>query len=159
MLDGRIARKRNLVSDVGKVLDPIADVLCHFTLFLSFVLADLLSVWLFVIIMYREFVIITFRLLMALTGTAFAAGSGGKLKTILFAIASIGILLTVSARMTFNALQSHIASAHVHNLIDALINYLYILTTIIFIGAVCVSVASLIGYIRKIRRAGHFSRL
>ena len=58
-LDGRIARRRNIVTDFGKFLDPIADKLLTFSAFLGFIVNDLVwgAVWVVFIVLLREFLV------------------------------------------------------------------------------------------------------
>ena len=137
LLDGIVARKYKLVSDVGKLLDPLADVFSHVTYFICFVHADILWTWLCVIIVYRELVIIFVRMLLARRGVAFAAGSGGKLKTALFTAATIGGLVVFST-----AILNLFPDAH---------RALRAITIALFIVATFVSYFSLIKYLLRIR--------
>ena len=61
-LDGFLARKKNLVSDLGKLLDPIADKILIVGVFLAFLKLDVVNTWMVVVIMLREFVITSLRL-------------------------------------------------------------------------------------------------
>ncbi len=83
VIDGFIARKRNQVSDLGKVLDPMADSITNIIVFFTFtqgwVAIPLLLVFVFI---YREFIISTLRTVCALKGFALAARKSGKIKTI-----------------------------------------------------------------------------
>ena len=83
-LDGYLARKFDQVTDLGKVLDPMADSISSMSVFLAFtqppVQLPLFIVFLFI---YRDSVISTLRTLCAMRGVALAASSSGKIKTIL----------------------------------------------------------------------------
>ncbi len=89
LLDGKIARKYNLVTDLGKVMDPFADTLSHLTFFVCFMSYGIMPVWAFIIIMWREFSILFMRMLMMRVGKAMPANIWGKSKTVLYAITSI----------------------------------------------------------------------
>ena len=89
LLDGKIARKYNLVTDLGKVMDPFADTLSHLTFFVCFMAGGIMPVWAFIIIMWREFSILFLRMLMMGKGKAVAANIWGKSKTVLYAVVSI----------------------------------------------------------------------
>ena len=89
LLDGKIARKRGLVTDLGKVLDPFADVICHLTFFTCFLAARIMPVWAFIPILWREFSQSFTRMLMMGKGKAMAANIFGKAKTCLYALACI----------------------------------------------------------------------
>jgi len=94
IFDGFFARKRNQVTDLGKVLDPMADSITHITLFLTFTqgVVNLPLLYVFVFL-YREFFISTLRTLCALRGVALAARFSGKVKAVIQAIAAFIILV------------------------------------------------------------------
>ncbi|AEC01455.1 CDP-diacylglycerol--glycerol-3-phosphate 3-phosphatidyltransferase [Parasphaerochaeta coccoides] len=99
ILDGQIARRRNMVTDLGKVMDPFADTLSHLTYFVCLMMAGIMPDWAFVIIMWREFGILFVRMLMMKTGKAVPANIWGKSKTVLYAVSSIlGILFLAFRR-------------------------------------------------------------
>ena len=89
LLDGKIARRRKLVTDLGKVLDPFADVICHLTFFTCLLAVGIMPVWAFVLILWREFAQSFTRMLMMGKGKAMAANIFGKAKTCLYALACI----------------------------------------------------------------------
>ncbi|NLZ68757.1 MAG: CDP-diacylglycerol--glycerol-3-phosphate 3-phosphatidyltransferase [Spirochaetales bacterium] len=89
LLDGKIARKYNLVTDLGKVMDPFADTLSHLTFFVCFMGAGIMPALAFIICMWREFSILFLRMLMMKKGKAVAANIWGKSKTVLYALVSI----------------------------------------------------------------------
>jgi len=95
-LDGYYARKRNEVSDFGKLFDPFADVLLHLTTFLCCVLSGFMPVFLFLIVIYREFGMNFFRMLATKKGIAIGARKGGKTKTVLYVITSLYVFSLVS---------------------------------------------------------------
>ncbi|MEK6714797.1 MAG: CDP-diacylglycerol--glycerol-3-phosphate 3-phosphatidyltransferase [Candidatus Omnitrophota bacterium] len=79
--DGKFARKYNLVSDFGKLLDPIADKILVLGAFLAFVEMRLIPAWMVVIIILRESSITGFRLVALKKGKVLAAEEAGKHKT------------------------------------------------------------------------------
>lgn len=89
LLDGKIARKYNMVTDLGKVLDPFADTIAHLTFFVCFMDSGIMPEIAFIICMWREFSILFLRMLMMKKGKAVAANIWGKSKTVLYATASI----------------------------------------------------------------------
>jgi CDP-diacylglycerol--glycerol-3-phosphate 3-phosphatidyltransferase len=83
-LDGFYARRHNEVSWFGKIFDPFADVILHLTLFVCCAFAGYMPVPLLLLILYREFSMLFFRLLAVQKGTAIGARGGGKAKTVLY---------------------------------------------------------------------------
>lgn len=81
-LDGFLAKKYNIVSDFGKVMDPVADKILTLAAFLAFVEMKLVPAWMVVIIIMRELVITGIRLVALIKGEVLAAGVGGKHKTV-----------------------------------------------------------------------------
>lgn len=80
-LDGYLARKLNLVTKLGKFMDPLADKLLVISAMLAFVEIGLLPSWVAFIIVSRELIISVFRAIAASEGVVIAASWWGKLKT------------------------------------------------------------------------------
>ncbi len=100
LLDGYYARKRDLVTDIGKVLDPFADVLSRITYFICFAAVGIMPWWILIILIYRELAISFLRLLMISEGIAMAASLWGKLKAVTYVTASIiGMLFITITRL------------------------------------------------------------
>lgn len=98
LIDGIIARRCNQVTDLGKILDPMADSVTHISLFLTFTQGVVsLPMVLVLIFFYRDFFISTLRTLCALRGIALAARSSGKMKTLIQACVLFLILLLMIA--------------------------------------------------------------
>ena len=94
IFDGYVARKLNLVSDLGKILDPMADSIYRISVFLTFTQGPIqLPLVLVFVFIYRDTVINSLRTLCALRGFALAARKSGKLKAILQAIVAFFILI------------------------------------------------------------------
>jgi len=89
LLDGKIARKSGQVTDLGKVMDPFADVMSHLTYFTCFLMSGLMPVWAFAVIMWREFSQSFLRMLLMGKGKPMAANIFGKAKTCMYAAVSI----------------------------------------------------------------------
>ena len=136
LLDGKIARGRNLVTDLGKVLDPFADVICHLTFFTCLLSCGIMPVWAFVLILWREFTQSFTRMLMMGRGKAMAANIFGKAKTCLYALTCIcgfafRVLSVLSADASFMRVYS-------------------IVLTVLFALAAFSSVMSYLIYVRAI---------
>ena len=97
MLDGKIARKYNLVTNFGKFMDPLADKLLVCTALICLTSMDRLNVIVVLVIIAREFIISGFRLIAAENGRVIAAGIWGKAKTVVQMIMCILLIMDVSA--------------------------------------------------------------
>lgn len=82
MLDGKIARARNLVTNFGKFMDPLADKLLVCSAMICLITTGQLSAWIVIVIIAREFIISGFRLVAADSGIVIAASYWGKFKTV-----------------------------------------------------------------------------
>lgn len=103
-LDGKIARKRGLVTNFGKFLDPLADkvlVISALTVFVEFERVNMGAIAL-VIIIAREFMVSGLRLLAADSGIVVAAGIWGKLKTAFTMATIIAVLFWLSLCYDFS---------------------------------------------------------
>ena len=92
MIDGKIARHYNLVTNFGKFMDPLADKLLVQSALICFMDKGLISAWMVIIILSREFIISGFRLVAADKGIVIAAGYLGKLKTVFQMVMSIMLI-------------------------------------------------------------------
>ncbi|WP_018297991.1 CDP-diacylglycerol--glycerol-3-phosphate 3-phosphatidyltransferase [Corynebacterium lubricantis] len=82
-LDGDIARARNLVTDFGKIADPIADKALMITALVTLNIASTLPIWMTVLIVIRELGITVWRMVLLRQGKVVPASKGGKVKTVL----------------------------------------------------------------------------
>lgn len=92
MFDGKIARKRNLVTDFGKFADPLADKILVLAALLCFVQNGYCDCVAVIIVLFREFTVTSVRLVAASKGKVVAANIWGKIKTVSQMIAIIAIL-------------------------------------------------------------------
>ena len=81
LLDGKIARKYNLVTNFGKFMDPLADKLLVCAALICLVSREMIPEWIVIIIISREFIISGFRLVASDNGVVIAASYWGKFKT------------------------------------------------------------------------------
>jgi CDP-diacylglycerol--glycerol-3-phosphate 3-phosphatidyltransferase len=137
-LDGLAARKLNLTSDFGKLFDPFADTLMQLTCFLCFVYSGLFPIYLYILIIYREFGILFLRNLMLKKGITMGARMGGKIKTVSYITAGTAALITESLWRL--------------SLFKPIIPYFVTGTLIIFIISVIISIVSFIDYILVYRK-------
>ncbi len=96
--DGRIARKRNMVTDFGRLMDPIADKVLVLTAFMVFVQLRLVEAWMVVIIIFREILITSLRLFALNKGQILSAARAGKQKTMFQMVVIFLILLFMVAK-------------------------------------------------------------
>ena len=123
MLDGRIARKYNLVTNFGKFMDPLADKLLVCSAMICMIPLGKLQAWFVIVIIAREFIISGFRLVAADNDIVIAASYWGKFKTVsqmfmlILLIADLGgafnmiaqVLIWVSLVLTIVSLIDYIA--------------------------------------------------
>ena len=123
MLDGKIARARNLVTNFGKFMDPLADKLLVCSAMICLIPSGKLAAWIVIVIVAREFIISGFRLVASDAGIVIAASYWGKFKTvsqmfmIIVLIADLGgafdmigtILIWVSLILTIVSLFDYVA--------------------------------------------------
>ncbi len=91
-LDGWVARRRNLVTVIGKFLDPLADKLIVMAALVMLVHLGRIAAWVVILVMAREFIVTGLRTIAMSEGIVIAAGQEGKYKTSL-QIAGIAFLL------------------------------------------------------------------
>ncbi len=92
-LDGYIARKRKQVTNFGKIIDPLADKLLVTAALISLVELNKLSSWIVMIIISRDFIVTSLRIVAISEGINIAASIWGKVKTISQIIAIASLLL------------------------------------------------------------------
>lgn len=129
LIDGKIARKYNLVTNFGKFMDPLADKLLVCSALVAFVGLHRLSSWVAIIIIAREFIISGFRLVAADKGVVIAASYWGKWKTTSQMIMIILLIFDINK--------------------DAAIPYLPTIEFAVIVIAVALTVISLVDYLVK----------
>ncbi len=91
--DGKIARKYNLVTNLGKLLDPLADKILVISALVTLTKFDETSLWFVLIIIFRELLITGLRSIVAAEGVVIAAGNLGKWKTFVQMVVLVIIIL------------------------------------------------------------------
>ena len=94
-LDGTIARKCNIVTTFGKLCDPLADKMLITAALLAFMKIGVCNIWIVMIILTREFLVTSFRLIATSQGIVIAAGIWGKVKTVSQMLFSIIIMIAL----------------------------------------------------------------
>ncbi|MBQ2609721.1 MAG: CDP-diacylglycerol--glycerol-3-phosphate 3-phosphatidyltransferase [Butyrivibrio sp.] len=125
MLDGKIARKYNLITDFGKFMDPLADKLLVCSAMIGLIELGRIPSWIVIVIIAREFVISGFRLIASDNGRVIAASYWGKFKT------------------TFQMIMVILMIADIQN------NVFYMLTQVIMWIALALTIISLVDYLVK----------
>lgn len=108
-LDGKLARKYGQITNFGKFLDPLADKMLVMSIFICFVDLNLVSSVPVIIILLREFLVTSIRLVAMNSGKVVAANIWGRTKTVTQIIAVIAILISqcftqYTANLTYNNL-------------------------------------------------------
>ena len=94
-LDGHIARSRNLITNFGKFMDPIADKLLVMSAMIVLAAQGRMPDWVCILMLGREFLVSGFRLVAVENGRVIAAGPLGKLKTVFQMLSTIALMLLV----------------------------------------------------------------
>ncbi len=123
LLDGKIARKYNLVTNFGKFMDPLADKLLVCSALICLIELDRIPSWMVIVIIAREFIISGFRLVASDNGVVIAASYWGKFKTTFQMVAVCLLIADIAA--------------------------LSVVTQIVLLIAVVLTVVSLIDYLIK----------
>lgn len=96
-IDGHLARSRNLITDFGKFMDPLADKILTQSAFILLTAAGRIPAWIIIVIVSRELAITGLRTIAASNGVTIAASKWGKMKTIFQMIAIIFCLFEHTA--------------------------------------------------------------
>ena len=104
-LDGFIANKRNMVTDFGRLMDPIADKILVLAAFSAFVQLQIIEAWMFMIIVSREILITSLRLFALNKGKVLSAARAGKHKTVsqmLVIFTILGFIVLKESMLTYS---------------------------------------------------------
>ena len=123
LLDGKIARKYNLVTNFGKFMDPLADKLLVCSAFICFIELGKLPTWMVLIVIAREFIISGFRLVAADNGVVIAASIYGKYKTAISMI-MIGFVIADIANPVYQIVTQVLVLASLILTVVSLVDYI-----------------------------------
>lgn len=101
-LDGYLARKYELISNFGKIMDPLADKILVFSALLCFIQLNIVPAWMVIIIVSRDFLISGMRIIAAQEGKIIMASTSGKIKTLIEMAAILGMLVLICVNATLN---------------------------------------------------------
>ncbi len=138
MFDGMAARRLKTVSGFGKLFDPFADVFARLTYFVCFAYTGIMPLWIFLIIVYREFCQLFLRQLLAEKGVTMGARPGGKTKAVFYMLAGAASLILWSLRAL--------------GWLAALDHGLSVAVFILYCAAALLSVGSFLDYIAQFRK-------
>lgn len=128
-LDGQIARKKNLVTDFGKFMDPLADKLLVCSALICLIELGQLPAWYVIIIIAREFIISGFRLVAADNGIVIAASWWGKFKTTFQMLTVILLIINIPLLKPITFIIAVIAMAlTIISLVDYMIKNIHVIT-------------------------------
>ena len=108
-IDGNWARKKQIVTDLGAFLDPLADKMLVNLAFLVLVYLGIVPLWVFALILVRDFAVDGMRMMVARSGITISASYWGKLKTTLQMTALIILLFNMIVNLEFFAIVGNIA--------------------------------------------------
>ena len=123
MLDGKIARKYNLVTNFGKFMDPLADKLLVSAAMICMIELGMLPAWVVIIIISREFIITGFRLIAAEGGLVIAASWWGKIKTTVQMVMSVFLIVNFDGKVV-NIVENVLIYAAILLTVISLVDYL-----------------------------------
>lgn len=149
LIDGKMARKYNLITTLGKLLDPLADKVLVTAALLAFIKLGLCNVWAVMIILAREFLITSIRMVATTQGVVIPANIYGKVKTVLQMVAIISILgfsWLTGLLADFNVLPQFIA------------DYIWVLYEVLIWASVVMTVVSGIIYVKDTCKVVDFSK-
>ena len=122
-LDGKIARKYNLVTNFGKFMDPLADKLLVCSALICLIQLELIPAWVVIIIIAREFIISGFRLVASDNGVVIAASYWGKFKTAFQMLTVIVLILNIPNKV-FTILGTALIYVSLAHTVISLIDYI-----------------------------------
>lgn len=155
MLDGKIARRDNLITDFGKFLDPIADKVLTTAAFLGFIALDIgFGIeWITLIILIREFAVSSVRMIVASKGTVIAADKWGKIKTVVQMVAIITTLAFEGIREVLYMIAELVRASWLFQTIDVISVPMVVIYNVLLWTSAVLTVISGINYLVKNKEA------
>ena len=130
--DGQIARRCNLITDLGKFLDSLADKMLVIAILIAFVATGRVSPWLLAIIVLREFMVTGIRLVASKEGVVMAAKMIGKIKTTTQMIAIIYLMFEpMLMKFTGDDYQASLQTPCAVSIIGDILFYICVIMTIV----------------------------
>lgn len=148
-LDGHIARKNNIITKFGKIMDPLADKLLVSSGFVMLAGLNIIPAWIIVIILFRDFFVTSLRMFGADNNSDLAAHFSGKIKTVFQLIGVCLAILAVALYTSNNAFGAFIEASVNMSMAQLMINVL--MTVSISIAAIF-TIWSLVDYFLKFKK-------
>jgi len=145
LFDGKIARSQGLITNFGKFLDPLADKMLTTAAFLGFLVTGQLDVWAVMLVLTREFMVTSVRLIAAKDGVVVAASFAGKAKTVAQFISIIYMVIALE----FSTWQTTVLSGYA--LPNAVFNIPLLIGRVLIWISVILTVISGIKYVWELR--------
>lgn len=145
LFDGKIARSQGLITNFGKFLDPLADKMLTTAAFLGFLVTGQLDVWAVMLVLTRDFMVTSVRLIAAKDGVVVAASFAGKAKTVAQFISIIYMVIALE----FSTWQTTVLSGYA--LPNAVFNIPLLIGRVLIWISVILTVISGIKYVWELR--------
>ncbi len=148
-LDGHIARKNNIITKFGKIMDPLADKLLVSSGFVMLAGLNIIPAWIVVIILFRDFFVTSLRMFGADNNSDLAAHFSGKIKTVFQLIGVCLAILAVALYTSNNAFGAFIEASVNMSMAQLMIN---VLMTVSISVAAIFTIWSLVDYFLKFKK-------
>ena len=148
-LDGHIARKNNIITKFGKIMDPLADKLLVSSGFVMLAGLNIIPAWIVVIILFRDFFVTSLRMFGADNNSDLAAHFSGKIKTVFQLIGVCLAILAVALYTSNNAFGAFIEASVNMSMVQLMIN---VLMTVSISVAAIFTIWSLVDYFLKFKK-------
>lgn len=130
-LDGKIARNKNQITDFGKFADPLADKILVLSAFVCFIQLGITNAVVVILILTREFIVTSVRLVASVNGKVIPANTFGKIKT-------VSQIISIMYILTINQINQYIINIHFINITSNIGNLLIWLSVVFTILSGCI---------------------